>query len=423
MLFLIGNHRVSKLSLECVVIVCDRSKSADCDAVINSCIVHKDCATDGNFVEDTKCKSYYTCKDGKKGAAQACFPDSLYYDVTQKICTTKVPSGCKDPVCTTDGSYTTNAKCTSYYTCASGFRGAVKTCATGTYYDVTQKVCTTVVPSGCQHPRCDGRPNGDRLLNNECKGKFNCNWGFLTETNCPSGQYMNKNTWTCQQELPTGCHHPSCVANGDGTYRDDSTKCSKAYVCDKGTRTDYDCKAPTPFYQDGQCVDSNDFRGCEHPACPSTYTGLISDDPKCKKVELCIAGSGWLVEDICGETGDGTHYFDKSKNACIKTNIPPPGCGTPNVDCLPAGDTLGKDYRGKWAETVQGGACIKWEDALSGMPSDKPTWPAVGDRDHAYCRNPEGDGGGPYCFVAHYKHVGADWSDTYQYCKPIPECT
>jgi hypothetical protein len=38
MLFLIGNHRQSTLSLECTVIVCDRSKSTDCDAVVNACL-------------------------------------------------------------------------------------------------------------------------------------------------------------------------------------------------------------------------------------------------------------------------------------------------------------------------------------------------------------------------------------------------
>ncbi|XP_007457640.1 PREDICTED: plasminogen-like isoform X5 [Lipotes vexillifer] len=74
----------------------------------------------------------------------------------------------------------------------------------------------------------------------------------------------------------------------------------------------------------------------------------------------------------------------------------------------------GKNYRGTVAKTKSGVACQKWSDNSPHTPNFSPEkYPSAGLEDN-YCRNPDNDKKGPWCYTT-------DPSTRFDYCD-IPQC-
>ncbi|XP_009980392.1 PREDICTED: plasminogen [Tauraco erythrolophus] len=75
---------------------------------------------------------------------------------------------------------------------------------------------------------------------------------------------------------------------------------------------------------------------------------------------------------------------------------------------------IGKDYRGMEAKTQRGIPCQKWAEKTPHNPNYTPEkYPNAG-LDENYCRNPDGDESGPWCYTT-------DPATRFDYCN-IPEC-
>ncbi|XP_009920512.1 plasminogen [Haliaeetus albicilla] len=74
----------------------------------------------------------------------------------------------------------------------------------------------------------------------------------------------------------------------------------------------------------------------------------------------------------------------------------------------------GVDYRGTEAKTQKGVPCQKWVDSAPHKPNYTPEkYPTAGLEEN-YCRNPDSDGKGPWCYTT-------DPATRFDYCN-IPEC-
>jgi len=78
-------------------------------------------------------------------------------------------------------------------------------------------------------------------------------------------------------------------------------------------------------------------------------------------------------------------------------------------DCLENGD-IGTGYSGTVSETTGGISCMRWDGSYPHTPKRIPQ---DGGR-HNYCRNPDNDSKGPWCYTS-------SWSKRWDYCD-IPQC-
>ncbi|NWI50052.1 PLMN protein, partial [Calyptomena viridis] len=75
---------------------------------------------------------------------------------------------------------------------------------------------------------------------------------------------------------------------------------------------------------------------------------------------------------------------------------------------------IGKDYRGTQARTQRGIPCQKWAEKVPHKPNYTPEKHPNAGLEENYCRNPDGDESGPWCYTT-------DPAIRYDYCN-IPEC-
>ncbi|NWQ63330.1 PLMN protein, partial [Neopipo cinnamomea] len=75
---------------------------------------------------------------------------------------------------------------------------------------------------------------------------------------------------------------------------------------------------------------------------------------------------------------------------------------------------IGKDYRGTEAKTWRGIPCQKWAEKIPHKPNYTPQKHPNAGLEENYCRNPDGDENGPWCYTT-------DPATRYDYCN-IPEC-
>ncbi|XP_009703613.1 PREDICTED: plasminogen-like [Cariama cristata] len=75
---------------------------------------------------------------------------------------------------------------------------------------------------------------------------------------------------------------------------------------------------------------------------------------------------------------------------------------------------IGKDYRGMEAKTRRGIPCQKWAERKPHKPNYTPEKHPNAGLDENYCRNPDGDESGPWCYTT-------DPATRFDYCN-IPEC-
>ncbi|KFP33161.1 Plasminogen, partial [Colius striatus] len=75
---------------------------------------------------------------------------------------------------------------------------------------------------------------------------------------------------------------------------------------------------------------------------------------------------------------------------------------------------IGKDYRGMEAKTRRGIPCQKWAEKTPHNPNYTPEKHPNAGLDENFCRNPDGDESGPWCYTT-------DPDTRFDYCN-IPEC-
>ncbi len=76
---------------------------------------------------------------------------------------------------------------------------------------------------------------------------------------------------------------------------------------------------------------------------------------------------------------------------------------------------IGKEYRGTKTTTVSGIPCQKWTAQIPHKHTRTPArYPGSGLGDHSYCRNPDNDPGGAWCYTT-------DPAKRWEYCG-IPRC-
>ncbi|XP_074719076.1 plasminogen-like isoform X2 [Strix uralensis] len=75
---------------------------------------------------------------------------------------------------------------------------------------------------------------------------------------------------------------------------------------------------------------------------------------------------------------------------------------------------IGKDYRGMEAKTQRGIPCQKWSEKTPHNPNYTPEKHPNAGLDENYCRNPDADESGPWCYTT-------DPATRFDYCN-IPEC-
>lgn len=76
---------------------------------------------------------------------------------------------------------------------------------------------------------------------------------------------------------------------------------------------------------------------------------------------------------------------------------------------------VGTDYRGTKAQTKTGLTCQRWEAKFPHRPNMTPQTHPQADLDSNFCRNPDGDSGGPWCYTT-------DSDTRWEHCN-VPSCT
>ena len=77
-------------------------------------------------------------------------------------------------------------------------------------------------------------------------------------------------------------------------------------------------------------------------------------------------------------------------------------------------EALGRDYRGHVAVTNTGKTCQKWTSQVPFEHSQNLNSPDEGLGDHNYCRNPDSEPLGPWCYTV-------DPAVRWAYCD-VPSC-
>uniref|UniRef100_A0A8C1FKX9 Plasminogen n=1 Tax=Cyprinus carpio carpio TaxID=630221 RepID=A0A8C1FKX9_CYPCA len=69
---------------------------------------------------------------------------------------------------------------------------------------------------------------------------------------------------------------------------------------------------------------------------------------------------------------------------------------------------IGMDYRGTKSKTKSGKACQRWEGTFPHVPNITPKTHPKADLESNFCRNPDGDQGGPWCYTT---DAGKRWEN------------
>merc|ERR1711936_520655 len=113
--------------------------------------------------------------------------------------------------------------------------------------------------------------------------------------------------------------------------------------------------------------------------------------------------------------GQKTTTKPKTTPTTTPTTKPTTKPPSPDSNCLSKSDPRGFNYQGNTAVTGKGRRCQRWDRNYPNKINYRPS----GRIDHNYCRNPDNDENGPWCYLADYK--SSDGTRNYQYCD-IPSC-
>jgi len=210
-----------------------------------------------------------------------------------------------------------------------------------------------------------------------------------------------KNTFT--QCLDLGYVRRKC---GDDNTNAESTKELKKLRCGKVERKlTKNCAmkcpppppAPVPSCSDGL---QKDYRGeVNHTISGFTCMNWRQQSPhKHTRTEANYPNSGLGDHNYCRNPDD------EDEGAWCYTTSPDQRwdyCGIPKCDgSVSCWDGLQKDYRGPLQVTESGERCQKWTAQSPHSHSRTPAnYPGAGLGDHNYCRNPDSEEGGAWCYT------------------------
>ena len=120
-----------------------------------------------------------------------------------------------------------------------------------------------------------------------------------------------------------------------------------------------------------------------------------------------LGGAAAIPEGLDGQPF-GFRDFTRTK--------PPQGsCAGANPDTCGCAEVLQSDYRGTVAQTISGATCQRWDSQEPHSHSNTPENNPLSGLDENYCRNPDGEPGGAWCYTE-------DPDNRWEYCD-VPVCT
>ncbi|XP_063687199.1 plasminogen-like [Bolinopsis microptera] len=203
------------------------------------------------------------------------------------------------------------------------------------------------------------------------------------------------------------CRNPDNEPNGAWCYTTNPLQ-----------RWDY---CPVPSCTEDKCWDGlqKDYRG------PLQVT---ESGEQCQKWTEQYPQEHSRTEENYPEAGLGNHNYCRNPDNepagawCYTTNpdkrwdycdVPKCPSTLAKKDCW---DSLQKDYRGGVKETISGDTCMKWTEQNPHEHSrTEKNYPNSGLGDHNYCRNPDNEPMGAWCYTTNPLQ-------RWDYC-PVPSCT
>ncbi|XP_025998839.1 plasminogen-like isoform X5 [Astatotilapia calliptera] len=89
-----------------------------------------------------------------------------------------------------------------------------------------------------------------------------------------------------------------------------------------------------------------------------------------------------------------------------------PSCFDYLLECV---NGIGRDYRGTKSRTNSGKICQRWDSSYPHRPNFMPQSNPLADLDSNFCRNPDGDSNGPWCYTT-------DANTRWEHCN-VPSCS
>ncbi|XP_072049112.1 uncharacterized protein [Amphiura filiformis] len=201
-----------------------------------------------------------------------------------------------------------------------------------------------------------------------------------------------------------------CTCNagfsGDGfSCSDDdeclSSSCNPNAAC-INTPGSFDCTCNAGFYGDGfictdvdECLtipcDSNANCNNNHGSYDCTCNvGFSGDGFSCSDDDECMNSPCHSNATCSNNPGS----YDCTCNAGFSGD----GLNCSDIECY--SDAIGGDYRGTVAVTVTGKTCQKWTEQVPHQHEVTPdNYPGIGLGDHNYCRNPDNEPKGTWCYT------------------------
>ena len=135
---------------------------------------------------------------------------------------------------------------------------------------------------------------------------------------------------------------------------------------------------------------------------------------------LCDDGGPGAEYAVCTFGTDCDDCGDRAAHGYVLPPSPPPSPpSVPSPPSLPLGCSSGlhgADYRDSASTTGSGRECQAWTSQAPHAHTRTPSgFPNTGLGAHNFCRNPDGEPGGPWCYTM-------DPSVRWAYCSQIPEC-
>ncbi|KFQ71307.1 Plasminogen, partial [Phaethon lepturus] len=213
------------------------------------------------------------------------------------------------------------------------------------------------------------------------------------------------------------CALPRCVGTEQGVA-DMPVQVPLSEECYRGQGQSY--RGTTSITASGKkCQAWNSMFPHRHEKTPDRFPNADLRDNYCRNPDgdnspWCFTTDPSMTWEYCNLKRCDDHAQEPAPNDPPATTAQNVGLTTPTTsDCI---NGNGKDYRGTVAKTGRGRTCQEWS-------SQKPhshkyftpvTHPRAG-LDKNYCRNPDGDVNGPWCFTT-------DTQKKWEYCE-IPRCS